>query len=238
MTGNGTVSNGASVVTILTHVPTTMATTTNAPAGTTSLGTVGSTRPPPGTRPPPPKVPVAVFTSDPRIPQILLSLFPQTYTTPASAVLSQSAFLAVFTALSSKVAKQILKQKPNTAIMFYQYLEDQIVLNGDNGTIVTQALIQLAVSTKPDCNFVRLLSRPSTFTGGYSMSNANYNGAVSTFIQNILQYLPAQAATQCRTAFPSAVAGLSGSLNASNPAGTASAIAGNPGKKNIYFLDT
>ena len=236
MTGNGTVSNGASVVTILTNVPTTMATTTNAPAGTTSLGAVGSTRPPPRTPPPPPKVPVAVFTSDPRIPQILLSLFPQTYTTPASAVLSQSAFLAVFTALSSTVAKQILKQKPNTAIMFYQYLEDQIVLNGDNGTIVTQALIQLAVSTKPDCNFVRLLSRPSTFTGGYSMSNANYNGAVSTFIQNILQYLPAQAAAQCRTAFPSAVAGLSGSLNASNPAGTASAIAGNPGKKYIHFL--
>jgi hypothetical protein len=207
-------------------------------AGITTPGAVGSTRPPPGTPPPPPTAPVAVFTGDPRIPQILLSLFPQTYTTPSSAVLTQSAFLAVFTALSSTVATQILKQKPNTANMFYQYLEDQIVLNGDNGTIVTQALIQLAVSTKPDCNFVRLLSVPSLYTGNVSMSNANYNGAVSTFIQNILKYLPAKAAAQCRAAFPSAVSGLSGSLNASNPAATAAAIAGNPGKKNIYFLAT
>jgi hypothetical protein len=121
--------------------------------------------------------------------------------------------------------------------MFYQYLEDQIVLNGDNGTIVTQALMQLAVSTKPDCNFERLLSVPSTYTGGYSKSNANYNGAVSAFIQNnVLKYLPAQAASQCRVAFPSAVTGLASSLNASNPSVTASAIAGNPGKKYIYFL--
>ncbi len=89
---------------------------------------------------------------------------------------------------------------------------------------------------KLDCNFIRLLSVPSLYTGGYSMSNANYNGAVSNFIQSILLYLPAQAASQCRVAFPSAVIGLASSLNASNPAGTASAIAGNPGKKYIYFL--
>jgi hypothetical protein len=207
-------------------------------AGITTPGAVGSTRPPPGTPPPPPTAPVAVFTGDPRIPQILLSLFPQTYTTPSSAVLQQSAFLAVFTALSSTVATQILKQKPNTANMFYQYLEDQIVLNGDNGTIVTQALIQLAVSTKPDCNFERLLSVASTYTGGYAKSNVNYNGAVSTFITNILKYLPAKAAAQCRAAFPSVVAGQASNLNASNPAATAAAIAGNPGKKNIYFLAT
>ncbi len=123
----------------------------------------------------------------------------------------------------------MLQSKCQTTNLLYQYLEDQIVLNGDNGTIVTESLLQLAVCCKPDCNFERLLSVPSAYTGGYSMSNANYNSAVNSFIQSILKYLPPQAATNCRNQYTSLVSSLAYYLNASNPTQAATLIAGNPG---------
>jgi hypothetical protein len=189
--------------------------------------------------PSPASVSSNIFPS--RIPQILLSLFPNLYTLstllmPSLAVLSQSSFLSVFSSLPTDTAKQLLQSKCQTTNLLYQYLEDEIVLNGDNGTIVTQSLLQLSVCCKPDCNFERLLSVPSAYTGGYSMSNANYNSAVDSFIQTILKYLPSQAATKCRNQYTSLVSSLAYYLNASNPTPAATSIAVNPGLSFYIFF--
>jgi len=132
--------------------------------------------------------------------------------------------------------KKLLTQKCNTAMMFYQYLEDLIVIGGDNGTLVTTALLGLGIACKPDCNFNRLFSVASFYTGNVTSSgnNAVYTATINTNIPILIPFLPPQAAAQCRNQFPSLVSGLASSLNSSNPAATANALASNPG--NIAFM--
>lgn len=57
---------------------------------------------------------------------------------------------------------------------------------------------------KSDCNFVRLLSESSNFTLFCDPSSSN-NCSTNYFSNNVVQYLPSSAASQCRLAFPSLI---------------------------------
>ena len=78
---------------------------------------------------------------------------------------------------------------------------------------------------KKDCNFNRFLSVPSPFTS-YGVLNT------TSFAFNVVQYLQPNVAAQCRVQFPSLV----NTLNASNPAGLATALASNPSIFNLIYL--
>jgi hypothetical protein len=186
--------------------------------------------PVPGPKPAPSNVPVNAFANiDPRIPQLLLSFLPNTYTTPSQAAsVNQSVFLQ----LIGSLPKSAMQSNCRSTNLLYQFLEDQIVLMGDNGTIVTSNLIQLASVCKPDCNFNRLLSASSVYTG-YCNSGAQVCNTTAFALQ-IVNALPPQAATQCKQMFPSLASSLAGSLNASNPAGLANALSSNPSQ--ISFM--
>ena len=56
---------------------------------------------------------------------------------------------------------------------------------------------------------------------------------MTTFASNVVQYLRPHVGAQCRVQFPS----LSNGLNASNPAGLASALASAPSNINIIYFN-
>jgi hypothetical protein len=89
-------------------------------------------------KPAPNGAPVNAFANvDPRLPQILLGLFPgYTPSTAAAACSPKSNFFA----LANSV--QIFQYCTNCRVgnLLYQYLEDQIVMNNDNGTYVTSSM--------------------------------------------------------------------------------------------------
>ena len=88
--------------------------------------------------PPPPKpngAPVNAFANvDPRLPQILLGLFPGSYTPTSAATASATKFN--FFSIANSVPISGYCTNCHVGNLLYQYMEDQIV-NGDNGTFVT-----------------------------------------------------------------------------------------------------
>lgn len=87
--------------------------------------------------------------------------------------------------------------KCDAAKQYYSYLEEQLVKYKDNNSWVTYDRLNKILLCKSDCNFNRMLSVQSNFTN-YALNDT------TSFLKNIVIYLPTLASSGCRTAFPAA----------------------------------
>jgi len=183
-----------------------------------------------------------LFTGfDQRLAQILIGILGNTPQQAATTATSGKA--AVWTALSSLTA-QNWRSNCQAAQLWYQYLEDQIVAN-DNSSFVTIDKLLPVLGCKQDCNFNRLLSKQSNFTGfcvPTSSGAPNCGTNLNAFANNVIPVLPPNAASQCKTIFTSLAAALPSA--SSNPAGLATQLQSNPNQisllssKDVALLGT
>jgi len=159
--------------------------------------------------------------------QILIGILGNTPSQAATTAAGASGPTNVWNALSSLTAKNWMGNC-QAAMLWYQYLEDQLASNA-NSSFVTLDKLQPVLGCKQDCNFNRLLSKQSNFTNfcvPTSPGAANCADNLNTFANNVIPVLSPAAASQCKAIFTNLAATLPSAD--SNPAGLAAKLQSNP----------